>query len=160
MKLSKEHVFLVKFFAVFAAVEFLIFYLDFSFIEDFIASSQADFFGLESLENLVFVRDGAFEITSSCTGLVSGSVLAAIIFSLRRPQLREKAAIFLAGFTLLLALNYLRVMAVIWVGIGYGVEAAEVAHVASWLTTSAFIIALWYAFTKKITGVNDFSGFL
>ena len=156
----KELLFLLKFFMIFAAAEALLIYADFSTLESFIAGSAAQWLGLAHSANLIFLQDGTFEINSHCTGLVSASVLAAIVFSLRRPDLPKKAGIFLAGFSLLLVLNYFRVFLVVWTGKTYGIGAGEIVHVASWFTSAAFVLALWYYITKKITGADDFSGFL
>ena len=161
MKIKESEMwFLLKFFAVFAAAELLIFYLDFSALQNRIASAAADFFGLWHDGNMIFVPGGAFEIVSSCTGLVCISILAAIIFSLKKPGIAQKAVIFIAGAALLLALNYFRILLVIFAGKQYGLFAGEIVHVVSWFTTAAFVIGLWYYFTKTVTGVKSFSGFL
>ncbi len=153
--------FLAKFFAIFSLLEAAVNWAGFSGLQEFIASSTGAALGLRTLGNLVFL-DGAgiFEINPSCTGLVSSSILFAIVFSLRRPQLWKKAAIFLCGSALLLALNYFRVLAVLWAGREFGAAAADAVHVASWFSTTLFVLALWYYFTKKITGAKDFSGFM
>ncbi len=156
----KELAFLLKFFVIFAAVEALLLYADFSLLENYIAASAANWLGLPHSANLIFLPDGTFEINSQCTGLVSAGVLAAIVFSLRKPDLGKKAAIFLAGFALLLVLNYFRVYLVVWAGKAYGIGAGEMVHVASWFTTAAFVLALWYYFTKRVAKTKDFAGFL
>lgn len=161
MKLSeKEKIFLVKFFVIFAAAEILIHVLPLNFFMNAIASNQAALFGLSTYENLIFVKDGAFQIVPSCTGLVSGGVLASIIFSLKKPKIKEKMMIFLAGFVLLLVLNYFRIALVIGAGKEFGIEFAGILHVITWFTSAAFIIGIWYLFTKKITGEKNFSGFI
>lgn len=156
----RELWYLLKFFLIFAAAEAMLFYLDFSALEGFIAQSAATWLALPSSGNLIFLKDGALEINSQCTGLVSSSVLGAIVFSLRKPGLKQKTAIFLAGFFLLLVLNYFRVFLVVWAGKAYGIGTGEIVHVASWFTTALLVIGLWYYFTKRITGTRDFSGFL
>jgi len=157
---KKELLFFAKFFGIFLALEYLIITLDFSQFQEFIASSQAAILGITSYNNLIFVKNGAFQIVPSCTGLVSGSVLAAAVFSLKKPGLKEKIIVFLSGFFLLIILNYFRVLLVIWTGNEFGIEIAEFVHVVTWFTTAAFVLGLWYYFTKKITGVKNFSGFL
>lgn len=152
--------FLAKFFAIFFTLEAAINYFGFSALQNFIASSGAAALGLKSSESLVFVKSGVFDINPSCTGLVSSSILFAIVFSLRKPSTREKATIIIAGAALLLALNYFRVIAVLWTGKEFGVEAAEAVHIASWFSTTVFVLALWYFFTKKITGAKNFSDFM
>ncbi|MBI4210758.1 MAG: exosortase/archaeosortase family protein [Candidatus Diapherotrites archaeon] len=157
---QNELLFLAKFTAIFAAAELLINTLDFSWLENALAAYAASPIGLQAYGNTVTAGTGSFEVNASCTGLVSASVLAAIIFSLRKPDLKEKAGIFLGGTAILFALNYFRVMLVLLIGKNFGPGAAETAHIISWFTTSAFIIALWYLFTKRMTGTKDFSGFL
>ncbi len=161
MKLEKKEIlFLAKFFAIFLILEWAINTIDLSAAQALIASTVAGFMGLKTVGNLIFVSDGAFEIVPSCTGLVSTGILAAIIFSMKKPELGKKIAIFAAGSLLLIALNYFRVMTVVLIGKLYGVQAGEITHIISWFSTAAFVIGLWYYFTKKITGVKNFSGFL
>ena len=161
MKVRKNEIeFLLKFFAIFAVAEFLLFVLDFSALENFIAKGAASYFNLAFQGNLIFVGGWIFEITSSCTGLVSTGILAAIIFSLKKPDVKRKLAIFLSGAALLIILNYFRVFLVIGIAKDYSPAAGQIAHVLSWFSTAAFVIALWHYFTKKITGVKNFSHFL
>ncbi len=115
---------------------------------------------MPSSENLVFVKDGVFEITPSCTGLVSTSILAAIVYSLKKSGLKRKTLIFLAGASMLIFLNYFRVLAVLWTGKEFGTNAAGITHVVSWFSTTIFVLVLWYYFTKKITGAKNFSDFI
>ena len=161
MKLEKkEWIFIGKFIVIFSVLEFIIFNLDMSFLQFFIAQTQADFFNLQFRNNLIFVKDGAFVIVPSCTGVVSGSILAGIVFSLKKPELKRKIGIFLAGLAGLIILNYLRVMFVIWTGKEFGLGVGDLVHVVTWLFTAIFVIGAWFVVTKKITGVKDFQGFL
>ncbi len=160
MKYAKEIGFLAKFSLIFAAGELLLLKVGAAPLQEFIASTQASIFGLESLGNLIVLRGGALEIVPSCTGLVSGTILAAIIFSLRKPEMKEKIITFLAGLAVLLALNYLRLIFVVWVAKDFGLAEAEFAHVVSWFATTAFVIGVWYFATKRVAGVKSFSGFL
>ena len=155
-----EIVFLAKFFAIFLALEAIVNILDFSALQEFIAKSLAAVLDLRSSHSTVFVQGGSFEINASCTGLVSSSVLAAVVFSLKKPDIRSKAIIFISGSLLLLLLNYLRVLVVLWAGKEFGTAAAEALHIASWFTTTAFVLGLWYYFTKKVTGSKSFADFM
>ncbi len=155
-----EALFLLKFFMIFSVFEAAVNYFGFAPLQEFIASSQAQLLGLESSGDLVFVKGGIFQISPSCTGLVSMSILFAIVFSLCRPELPKKIFIFLIGAILLLFLNYPRVLAVLWTGREFGPGAAQVVHMLSWFSTTVFVLALWYYFTKKITGAKDFSDFM
>ena len=161
MKLEKrEWVFIGKFVVIFSVLEFIIFNVDMSFLQFFITQTQANFFNLQFRNNLIFVKDGTFAIVPSCTGVVSGSILAGIVFSLKKPELKKKIGVFLAGLAALLFLNYFRIMFVIWVGKEYGLEIADWVHVVTWLFTAVFVIGAWFVVTKKVTGVKDFQGFL
>lgn len=161
IKLHKsELLFLAKFFSIFITLEALINYFGFPALEEFIASTQAALLGLQSSGNLVFVTQGTFVITPSCTGLVSSSVLAAIVYSLKKPNLKKKTLIFLVGASLLVFLNYFRVLLVLWTGKEFGMNKAEITHVASWFSTTLFVLGLWYYFTKKITGAKNFADFI
>ena len=161
MKLEKkEWIFIGKFVVIFSVLEFIIFNIDMSLLQFFIAQTQANFFNLQFRNNLIFVKDGAFAIVPSCTGVVSGSILAGIVFSLKKPGLKRKTGIFLAGLTALIILNYFRIMLVIWTGKEFGLGVAEWVHIVTWLFTAVFVIGAWFVVTKKITGVKDFHGFL
>lgn len=156
----KEVIFLVKFFTIFVVFEAIINFVGAGLLQDTITASIADFFSLPSKGNMIAVSEGFFEINPSCTGLVSTIILGAIIFSLRKPELKEKAIIFTAGAILLLVLNYFRVLLVIYFGVNYGMDAAGLVHILSWFSTTVFVIGIWYLFTKKITGVKNFAGFI
>jgi len=157
---NKEWVFFGKFFIIFSAIQFFVFTADFSLLQNFIAGTQSDFLGLDHLNNFIFVKNGIFAIVPLCTGVVSASVLAAIIFSLRKPGLKEKILVFFAGFIVLIVLNYFRVLLVVWTGKEFGIEIADWLHVLTWVSTTIFIIGIWFVFTKRITGVKNFEGFL
>jgi len=161
VKLNKKYLlFLVKFFAIFLFLEFFVFGTNLTFLQEFIAKTQADFFGLKNVKNFIFISDGIFEIVPECTGIVSTSILASIIFSLKKPEMKKKLLIFGLGFMLLFIVNYLRVLSIVWVGIEFGMETAETLHIISWFVSSGIVLALWYYFTKRITGAKNFSGFL
>lgn len=155
-----EAIFLAKFFAIFFSLEAIINYFGFKPLEIFIASSQAGLLGMQGFQNYVLAKGGTFEINPSCTGLVSSSILAATVFALKKPDLKKKAMIFIAGTVLLLVLNYFRVLAVLWTGREYGIANAEIVHIASWFSTTVLVLALWYYFTKRITSAKNFSDFM
>jgi exosortase/archaeosortase family protein len=130
--------------------------LDLSFIQEPIAGFTAGAVGAKA--NGIFIEVGkeVFEVTASCTGIISASILAAIIFSLRKPELKKKILFFLGGAIILFTVNLLRLYLVLSVGKAYGVAAADLAHIASWFAMSAAIIMLWYYGTKKLIGVKEF----
>jgi len=161
VKLEKKHlVFLAKFSIIFIFLEFVLLGTITQPLEIFIATTQAGLLGLKSQANYIFVDSGAFVIVPECTGIVGTSILAAIIFSLKKPEFKKKLLIFMAGAIPLLILNFIRVLLVTWIGKEFGVDTAEIIHVASWFMSTFLVLGFWYYLTKRITGEKNFSGFL
>jgi len=160
MVMDAKIVFLAKFFALFFVLQFLVLVADLGFLQNAISEGISAMAGLENSGKFIRVKDGAFEITPSCTGLVSAAILAAVIFSLKRPELKKKTIMLIAGTAVLLVLNYFRVLFVVIAGREFGIGAAEILHVISWFVMSAGIIIVWYWFTKKLAKIESFDGFL
>ena len=133
---------------------------DISFFQESITAFQANLLGADFDGIKIFLNGGVFLITPSCTGFVSASILGAIIFSLKKPKLKQKIGIFLAGAVLLMVANQFRLYFVLLSGKFFWVQTAELVHVASWFATTAAIIFAWYYFTKKTAKIKDFEGFL
>lgn len=152
--------FLIKFFLIFGVLHFLLLQIDITFFQKAIASFQAGLLGAESDGISVFVENTVFLIVSSCTGLVSAIILGSIIFSLKKPVLKQKIIIFLIGTILLLLANQVRLFIVLLSGKFFGLKVAEAVHVLSWFATTVAIIFAWYYFTKKLTKEKNFNGFL
>ena len=152
----KETVFLIKFFAIYLVVQYLILIAPLAFLQEAIASFESSLLGLQSVGSQVYAN-GVFVISASCTGLVSASILAAVVFSLKKPELKKKVAVFVAGAIALLLLNLARVYFVLVVALNWGVEAAETAHTVSWFSTAALILIVWYFATKRIANAKNFA---
>ncbi|MDO8634020.1 MAG: archaeosortase/exosortase family protein [archaeon] len=157
---KKSFVFLSKFFAFFGFFQWLLFVVDTSWLQDFLAGIEALLLGLERNGNILFIGRDAYAIVPSCTGLVSAIVLGAIVFSLKKPGMKQKIGIFSASVAVLFLVNIVRVYFVLLAGQAFGINAADAVHVASWFLMSGAIILAWYYFTKKITGIESFDGFL
>lgn len=149
--------FLLKFFSIFLVLQSIIVVAPLSGLNEWIAKFEAGALNLESRGNTVFTGNAGYVITNSCTGLISGSILAAIVFSLKKPEPKKKTTVFFAGAVILFIINLLRVYIVILGGVIYGFGFAENLHVTSWFVMSAIIIAIWYYVTKKWAGIKDFS---
>lgn len=156
---KKAVVFLAKFFALFLLLQTLIFLAPLDSLENGIAELEAGLLSLERQENLVVMEKGNFEISANCTGLVSAAVLASIVFSLKKPDLKKKILIFLAGSIALLLLNLVRVYIVL-LSSSQGIGFAETMHVASWYAMAGAIIIAWFYLTRRITEIKDFSGLI
>lgn len=157
---KKSFVFLSKFFAFFGFFQWMLFVVDTSWLQNFLAGIEAGLLGLARNGNILFIGREAYAIVPSCTGLVSAIVLGAIVFSLKKPSMKEKTGIFSIGVIVLLLVNIVRVYIVLLVGKEFGVQAADTVHVATWFAMSGAIIWAWYFFTKKMTGIKNFDGFL
>ena len=157
---KKSFVFLSKFFAFFGFFQWLLFVVDTSALQVFLAGLEAGFLGLERNGNILFINGQGYAIVPSCTGIVSAIILGAIVFSLKKPSMKEKLGIFSIGGIVLFLVNIVRLYAVLLVGKEFGVQAADTVHVATWFLMSGAIIWAWYFFTKKLTGIQSFDGFL
>lgn len=157
---KKAIVFLAKFFAIYAVLQFLILAAPIQGLQQSIAWLEGNAFGLETEGSLILFNGHSFEIVANCTGLVGISVLAAIVFALRKPEFKKKAMLFGLGALILFPLNLLRVYLVLLAATSFNPDAAEALHVATWFTTSAAILLLWYYLTKKVALVKEFGSLI
>jgi exosortase/archaeosortase family protein len=158
MNLKNSLIFILKFFLIYSILQILIYFIDLSFLENLIAFFIALMHGLPVNNNTIYFNETLFIIASNCTGLISGSVLAGVVFSLKKPELKEKIKIFLTGAVLLFFINLIRIYLVVLTGILFNL--AELMHFISWFAMTAFILFFWIYLTKKITRINNFKGFI
>lgn len=156
----KSALFLAKFFVIFSVLYAVLWAAEIQPLNEWIAGIESWALSIERDGSALKAGDSNFVITNYCTGLVSASILAAIVFSLRKPALKQKIAVFLAGAAALFFINLGRVYFVLMAGIAFGGSTAETLHTISWFIMSGFIIALWYYLTKKIAKIRDFSELL
>ena len=151
---KKAILFLIKFFVIYAVLQFLILALPIGFIENGIAEIEASAIGGKAEGNVIEFDNAtathSFQIVPNCTGLVGISVLAAIIFALRKPKLNKKIALLAIGAAILFPLNLLRVYFVLWISIVYSPEIGEILHITTWFIAAGAILVIWYYFTKKL----------
>jgi exosortase/archaeosortase family protein len=147
--------FLIKFLVIFSILNVLIETTNLSVLTQFIASFVASVMGLTSVSNSVLVNGSIFVITNSCTGLVSASILASVIFALKKPSLAKKTVLFFTGLVILLVVNIPRIMLVLLVAkAGFD---PELVHEITWFVMSAIILIIWYYGTKRILSKEEFS---
>ncbi|MFH0954997.1 MAG: exosortase/archaeosortase family protein [Candidatus Micrarchaeota archaeon] len=147
--------FLAKFFLVYFLLQFLIVIADFSRLNDSLASFEAGLLNLPFAQNQILVPSGVFQIDNQCTGLASAAILAAVIFAVKKPDLKTKLKLWIACGFVLFVLNLLRLYVVLWMGKHYGIATADIVHTASWISTAVLILAVWYFLTKKIAKVRN-----
>lgn len=155
---KKMVLFAIKFFAIFAILNFLIEIADMSFLTSSITQIAATILGLEYLLNVVYVNNSLFIVSNLCTGLVSASILAAIIFSLNKPELSKKVTLFLAGLAILLVVNVPRIIFVLFVA-KYGFDA-EIVHELTWFVMSGIVLLIWYFGSKRLLKIKEISELL
>ena len=158
--MRENALFLAKFFIIFGVLQTIIYFAPITPLNAWIAGFEGSLTGLESEGIRISSENANFIITNSCTGLVSGSILAAIVFGLRKPELKLKAGIFLAGAAALFLVNLARIYFVVAAGLAVSAGFAETLHTVSWFVMSGAIIALWYCLTKRHAGIKDFSELL
>ncbi len=140
--------FLTKFFLIYFVFLAIIENIDLSFFNNFLAELTANFFGLAFFENIIFVGTQPFVVTNLCTGLVSSAILGAVIFALKKPNLKHKIVFYVVGSVLLLIVNISRILLVLYSSmIGFD---AEIVHILTWFVMSGTIIIIWFLWTKRI----------
>jgi len=154
----KLTLFLAKFFGIYFILTLALEFADLSVLTQSIAKIVGDAVGMAVSGSVLQINSHTFTVTNSCTGLASASILAAVIFSLKRPELKKKIGLFVAGTIVLLIANIPRVMLVM-VAAQNGYDA-DLVHALTWFLMSAIILLIWYYGTKKIGKIKDFGELL
>lgn len=149
--------FLGKFFLIYFVLQFLILVADFSFLENWLADIESDWVQGTVSGNSITIGKEVFAINAQCTGLVSAIILAAVVFSLNRPNWKTKFQLWLVGAIVLFVLNIGRLFLVLGIAKQYGIGAAEIAHQVSWFSTAVFILGIWLVLSKQIAKVKSVS---
>jgi len=138
--------FLLKFCVIFFGLAFLINYVDLSFFNNYAASVSSSLVGLENQGNAVIVDEKVFFVTNNCLGLLTASILAALIFSFNEPDLKKKFVLFALGTAIILVANIFRLSLVLFSAtIGFD---AELVHTLTWFLMSAIVLVIWYYGSK------------
>lgn len=146
--------------AIFLVLQEILVWIDLTLLKNGLAQFSGNLLGLAVDQNRVMVPTGSFEIDNLCTGLLSVSVLAAVVFSLSKPRLKQKILLFAAGGIVLFLFNIPRLILVLWIGKEFGLAAAELVHHVSWVSTSVLILAAWCVGTKRIANIKNFGELL
>jgi exosortase/archaeosortase family protein len=161
---TKIGLFLLKFFVIFTILSTIINLLDLTMLNSWLAYISATYttfiigHGLFVLDNVIFLNGNKFIVTNSCTGLVSASILASVIFSLKKPEIKKKIVLVLIGTIILLFFNLPRLMLVL-LSPKAGFDA-DLIHIFTWYIMSGLILLIWYYGTKRFTNIDDFSELL
>ena len=150
----KSLAFMVKFFVLYSVLQGLLVAAPLNRLQNALAGFVGNVLNVPHAGPFLFLQGSVFEITNSCTGLVSGVILASVVFAFRRPAWKAKAKLFLAGFFVLFPLNVVRVLGIVWVAREINPAWAGGLHVATWFLVSAFILVLWYYLSTRFAGVK------
>ncbi|HLD59131.1 MAG TPA: exosortase/archaeosortase family protein [archaeon] len=154
---KKELFFSIKFFIIFLVLQFFILSAPLAQLENFIASAEAGALGLQSSGNIVFFEDQSFQVGANCTGLLSGAILFAVVFAMKKPDFRKKLLIAAAGALVLFLLNFPRVFFVLWAAKNFGAGLAETLHEITWMTTAVLVLIVWFFAIRKIAKTKNFA---
>jgi exosortase/archaeosortase family protein len=149
-------IFLIKFFAIFFILSTIIEAMDLTFLTNFLAFITANYMGLAYKASIIFAQNHTFIVSNSCTGLVSASILASVIFALNRPKLPQKIKLFIFGALLLLVINVFRIFLILF-SAEIGILDPDFVHTITWFLMSGLILIIWYYGTKKLAKIKDFS---
>lgn len=147
--------FLAKFLVIYLVLQFVLLQLPLQPLENGLAELEGNWLQIPVEGNRLFVSNGVFVVDTNCTGLVSGIILAAIVFSLQKPDWKKKVLLWFSGSVLMFVLNLFRLYVVLWTGKNVSVEAAQTVHWISWFSTGALIIVVWLLVSKRIARVNS-----
>lgn len=146
--------FLIKFFIIFLILSQIIELINLSFLTNFITFISASYLGLDFASSIVFVNGANFIVTNSCTGLVSGAILIALLFAGKKPTTGKKLFLTVFGVCFLLLINIPRVMVVLlFAKVGYD---AELVHTLMWFVMSGVVLLIWY-YGNKTIGIKNFN---
>jgi exosortase/archaeosortase family protein len=168
-KKNKMLFFLSKFFIIFFVLSNLINFLDLTFFLNIITKISASYLSLQFIENQIFVSNSVFVVTNSCTGLVSASILAAVIFALKKPKMYQKLKLFIFGTLLLLVINVPRIIFILFVAKTTTTTTIittptliipDLIHTLTWFLMSFIVIVIWYFGTKSVAKIKEFGELL
>ena len=154
MKNQKLVLFLINFFIIFFIISTIIEFLDLTFLREFITYLSASYAGVSFSGSIVSIGLTKFIVVNSCTGLVSGAILIALVFAGRKPEPQKKLILTVFGLCLLLIVNIPRVMLVL-ISAKMGLDA-DLVHITTWFLMSALVILVWY-YGNKALGITNFN---
>jgi exosortase/archaeosortase family protein len=155
-RLKRNAIFMLKFFVIYGVLQAIIDYAPMTFITESIARFEGALISRPVIGSSIYVDGVEYIITNSCTGFVSLSILAAVVFGLRKPEIKKKVLLLGLGALILLPSNLVRVFAVLIVGANFGPFWADLTHKTSWFMMSGLIIGVWYYATKRFAGIRNF----
>ena len=154
--LKKAVLFLVKFGIIFGILHYLLLVGNILFFQEWLAKTIGNLLQLNVQNEVISLGIYSLVVSPSCTGLVSSIILAGIVFSLKKPELKTKFKIVLLSAIVFLIVNFFRVFLVVWTAKMLGFQYAEALHQLTWFAMSGIILVLWYGWMKKTVGIRNF----
>ncbi|MBM3282399.1 MAG: exosortase/archaeosortase family protein [Candidatus Diapherotrites archaeon] len=135
--------FVFRFFIIFGLVEFVTYYFPPLTYQEWLAALLGNGLNVSVNETLLFVNGIVFEITPFCTGLSTWGLLLGLIYGFDVLSARKKILYALAGWVIIFGINILRLLAIVYVGKTYHVDAVDTLHTLTWFVMSAIVLWLW-----------------
>ena len=147
---NKSMNFLFRFFAIYLCLYAVLFVLvQTNFVNGFTALESSLLNGTK-VGNFVVANGYTYEITPSCIGIVSVSMLVGLTFAMKRINIQNKVKIAGFGSIVLLSFNVVRVFYSIYLGSIEGPQIAQNAHTISWFFMGAMVLFVWYLLIKIV----------
>lgn len=153
---KKAILFLIKFGIIFGILQGALIAFKIQFFQNWLAQTVGGMLGLNVVNEIISLGNYSLAVSPSCTGFVSASILAGIVFSLKKPEIKTKIKIVLLSGGIFLIVNFFRVYLVVWSAKILGFQYAEALHEFTWFVMSAIILAVWYGWMKKTVGIQNF----
>ncbi|MBN1160106.1 MAG: exosortase/archaeosortase family protein [Candidatus Diapherotrites archaeon] len=142
--------FVLRFFAIYLCLYATLFVLVQTHIVTGFTELESNLLNGTRVSNFVILSNYSYEITPSCIGIVSVSMIFGLTFAIRKISLENKAKIAGFGSIVLLGFNILRVFYSIYLGSAKGPQIAQNAHTISWFFMGAMVLFVWYLLVKIV----------
>lgn len=140
--------FLIKFSIISATGTIILPLLNLSLFTNSIVDIVAAISNVTAFGDILYVKNQPLVVTNMCIGLESTIILAAVIFSLKKPEFNKKVYNLAIAGMFLLAINLVRIITVVEIA-KIDFSLVDFVHMVSWLFTTAVIFAAWYVLSKK-----------
>ena len=139
-------IFSIKFFLIFFTLSFIIEFLDLSIMSNFLTIIVSSILNLPFLDNQIFLNEKIFVISNACLGFSTISILFALIFSLKKPELIKKMSLFIFGAGFIFLINIPRLVVVVFSEI-IGFDP-DLVHTLTWFFMSLVVLVIFLLATK------------
>ncbi len=156
-KLYEAFVFLLKFTCVALPMHIVIWMnVDMAPLQEITAemvTTLLNLLGFNAVHNGISIyMDGIrIEIIRDCTGWKSFMAVCGLVIATPKASWRDRITAILAGALVIAAVNLIRLVTTILVGVAYGIKVMEVVHIHLWRWgLTGAIVLYWYFWYRKV----------